>query len=163
MGFDLKFLRDLSEINTPFHWAGCLALAAQYAVVHIQDCNLRDGGGERNVYCPDGAHVQVKCGGQIDWTGIFTQTASCAGIFIHVAWFFQNSGSVAILVFFYRRYFAVCEQTDVLMMGDGRHLWRGDTTAAIEGGEDLAQCDHFAPNAGFLFHKCYLVALICQI
>ncbi len=41
----------------------------------------------------------------------------------------------------------------MLVMCHGRHLRRGDALAAVEGGKDLAQGNHLAADAGFLFHQ----------
>ena len=49
------------------------------------------------------------------------------------------------------------------MVGNCGHLGGGDAAAAVQGGEDLAEGDHLAADAGFSFHQSDLVALICQI
>ena len=49
------------------------------------------------------------------------------------------------------------------MMRDGRHFRSSDTTAAVQGRKDFAECDHLSANAGFFFNQGYLIPLISQV
>jgi hypothetical protein len=58
---------------------------------------------------------------------------------------------------------AIGEDGDVGMMGRGRHLGGGDATGAIQGGKNLGEPDHLAPDGGVFFHDGHRKVLVGEI
>lgn len=66
-------------------------------------------------------------------------------------------------VFVNRFHLCIREHVDVFVVSYGGHLRCGDAAAAVEGGENLAEGDHLAPDAGVFFNQRYLIALVGKV
>jgi hypothetical protein len=99
----------------------------------------------------------------IDRAGVFALATPGASFDIHVAWFLKRPGDKTSAVFFDRFNFTVCVKLDVAVVGDGRHFRCGDAAAAVQRGENLAQLNHFSPNARLPLNQRYLIPLVSKI
>jgi hypothetical protein len=152
----------LFEVNR-FNWTERIAFATHQAVIHIEYSDLRNSSRERDADGSVRPQIHIERVRQGNRAGVLTLPASGAGVFIDVSGLFEDFCNEITPVLIDGLYLAVGEKMDVLVMSDSRHFGCGDTTATIQGRENFAQGNHFAPNASLPLHQGDLIALIGQI
>ena len=139
------------------------ALAAEDAVIRIEDGKLWDGRTEGDVDGASGTHVALEGVGHIHRAGVLAESAADAGHLVHVAGLAGDGGREAPVDRLQPVDLRVRPDGDVVVVGRRGHARRGDAAGAVHGGEDLGQGDHLAADAGLSLDHQDLAAAVRQV
>ena len=109
------------------------------------------------------ANPPCSASGRQHRTLIFALAAADALHFVDKAGLLLNRGHQIVALAHQGLQLAVGKQGNLGMMGCGRHLGGRDATGAIQGGKDLGEPDHFAPDGGVFFDDGHREILVGEI
>ncbi len=125
---------------------------------------LRHGLRERDVGRAPRHHVGVELVGYGHVAGHLALAAAGAGGLVDELRLLRDLGVVgAVAVVADALDLGVGEDVDIGVVDGGSHLGGGDAAGAVEGGEDLAEQDHLAADAGVLLDDEDLVAHVAEL